>query len=392
MRINLSAHRPRYSKNRPFSLTRPFPASRMHPMTPSPRTKVAIAMSGGVDSSVAARLLLEQGYEVVGLMLGLWADPDTEFENRCCASNAVALARRVAEQLGIPFHVIDAAGPFRRDVVAPMIAAYARGRTPNPCLDCNRNVRWGFLLRHALGLGAEYLATGHYARIRKAPSGFELLRGIDPGKDQSYVLASLGQDDLARTLFPLGALAKTEVRAQARGWNLPVAERPDSQDLCFVPGRDYRRFLKKYAPESFSPGPILSRIGEVLGEHSGLAGFTIGQRKGIGLASPRPLYVLAIDPARNALVVGPIEDLGHRALQTEPAAWVAGKPPADAFPAQVKIRYTSKEEPAEVSVRETGTVHVRFERPLRDITPGQAAVFYRGEVCLGTAIIAEANE
>ena len=361
-------------------------------MPSSPRAKVAVAMSGGVDSSVAAALLLQQGYEVTGLMLGLWADPDAEFENRCCASNAVALARRVADQLAIPFHIIDAAELFRQEVVAPMIAAYGRGRTPNPCLECNRKVRWGFLLRHALALGADYLATGHYARIQKTTSGFELLRGVDTAKDQSYVLASLGQADLARTLFPLGGMTKDAVRERARGLNLPVAERPDSQDLCFIPDRDYRRFLKKYAPESFTPGPILSRRGEVLGRHPGLAAFTIGQRKGIGVSSPRPLYVLEIDSARNALVVGPVEELGHRSLFAEAAAWVAGAPPADVFPSQVKIRYTSKEEPSVVTVQHAGIVRIRFEHPLRDITPGQAAVFYRGEVCLGTAIITEASE
>ncbi len=349
-------------------------------------------MSGGVDSSVAAALLLEQGCEVTGLMLGLWTDPDTEFENRCCASNAVALARRVAEQLSIPFHLIDSAELFRREVVAPMIAAYARGRTPNPCLTCNRKVRWGFLLRHALEAGADFLATGHYARIRKTGDRFELLRGKDPDKDQSYVLASLGQDELARTLFPLGEMTKGEVRERARGLNLPVAERPDSQDLCFIPDRDYRRFLKKYAPESFTPGPIFSSSGGLLGEHPGLAAFTIGQRKGIGVASPRPLYVLAIDPARNALVVGPEEELGHRSLLAEGASWIAGEPPAHVFPSQVKIRYTAREKPAEVTIQEKGNVRVRFESPLRDITPGQAAVFYGGEVCLGTAIIAEASE
>jgi tRNA-specific 2-thiouridylase len=356
------------------------------------KQKVAIAMSGGVDSSTAAAILLEQGFDVVGLMLGLWADPETEFENRCCESNAVALARRVAEQLAIPFHRIDAAELFRREVVVPMIREYARGRTPNPCLRCNRQVRWGFLLEHALCLGASYLATGHYARIRKKGSGFELLRGVDTAKDQSYVLASLRQADLARTLLPVGSMTKAEVRERARHWNLPVAERPDSQDLCFVPNRDYRRFLKKYAPESFTPGPIYSRQGKILGTHPGLASFTIGQRKGIGVASPRPLYVLAIDPARNALVIGPAEELGHRILVADRASWVDERPPAPVFPAEVKIRYTSKEEPAEVTVREAGEVQVRFERRLRDITPGQAAVFYRGEICLGTASIAEANE
>jgi tRNA-specific 2-thiouridylase len=361
-------------------------------MPVKPGCKIVVAMSGGVDSSVAAALLREQGFEVTGLMLHLWADPETEFENRCCASNAVALARRVAEQLAIPFHVIDAQDLFRREVVAPMIADYARGRTPNPCLLCNRRVRWGFLMQHALALGAEYLATGHYARIRHSGGGYELLRGVDSTKDQSYVLASLGQEDLGRTMFPLGGMPKTEVREHARHFKLPVAERPDSQDLCFIPGSDYRRFLKKYSPEAFKPGPILNRRGEVLGEHQGLPAYTIGQRKGIWVSSPHPLYALEIDPARNALIVGPAEELGHSSLRTERASWVRGEPPAQVFRATVKIRYTSEEQPAEVSADETGGMRVRFDRPLRDITPGQSAVFYNGEICLGTAVIAEAME
>jgi|WetSurMetagenome_2_1015567.scaffolds.fasta_scaffold82743_2 tRNA-uridine 2-sulfurtransferase len=361
-------------------------------MTPSRPIKVVVAMSGGVDSSVAAALLREQGFEVTGLMLRLWADPETEFENRCCASNAVALAGRVAERLEIPFHVIDAQDLFRREVVAPMIADYARGRTPNPCLLCNRRVRWGFLMQHAIALGADYLATGHYARIRETGGGYELLRGVDTTKDQSYVLASLGQEDLARTMFPLGGMPKTEVREHARRFQLPVAERPDSQDLCFIPGSDYRRFLKKYSPESFTPGPILNREGEKLGEHQGLPAYTIGQRKGIWVSSPRPLYALELDPVRNALIVGPAEELGHGSLRAEKAAWVRGEPPAQAFRATVKIRYTSEEQPAEVSVGESGGVRARFTQALRDITPGQSAVFYHEEICLGTAVIAEAME
>ncbi|MFN2297390.1 MAG: tRNA 2-thiouridine(34) synthase MnmA [Anaerolineales bacterium] len=359
-------------------------------MPPSANARVVVAMSGGVDSSTAAALLAEQGYDVAGMMLRLWTDPDTEFENRCCSSNAVSLARRVAQRLDIPFHLVDAGEPFRREVVAPMIDQYGRGRTPNPCLACNRAIRWGFMMRHALELGAAYLATGHYARIRKTGAGFELLRGVDHSKDQAYVLASLGQDDLARTLFPLGEMTKTEVRAHARRLDLPVADRPDSQDLCFVPGGDYRRFLKKYAPDIFRPGPILNRKGEELGRHEGLPGFTIGQRKGIRISSPRPLYALEIDVARNTLIVGTADELGHRTLLTEPACWVRGEPPAGAFRARVKIRYTSEEQPSEVRVGGTGGVTVRFERPQRDITPGQSAVFYQGEVCLGAAVISEA--
>jgi tRNA-specific 2-thiouridylase len=361
-------------------------------MPSSPNLRIAVAMSGGVDSSVAAALLREQGFDVTGLMLRLWADPEAEFENRCCASNALALARRVSEQLDIPFHVIDARELFRRKVVAPMIAEYSRGRTPNPCLACNRSIRWGFLTRHALSLGADRLATGHYARIRESAGGYDLLRGVDRSKDQAYVLASLGQEDLARTMFPLGGMTKAEVRAHARRFRLPVAERPDSQDLCFIPGSDYRRFLKKYAPESFIPGPILNRRGETLGTHQGLPAYTIGQRKGIWVSSPRALYALEIDPARNALIVGPAEELGRGGLRTEPASWVRGEPPAEAFRAAVKIRYTSEEQPAVVTVEETGGVRVRFERTLRDITPGQSAVFFQEETCLGTAVIAEATE
>ncbi|MBN1438058.1 MAG: tRNA 2-thiouridine(34) synthase MnmA [Anaerolineales bacterium] len=361
-------------------------------MQPIPPVRVVVAMSGGVDSSVAAALFRERGHDVAGVMLRLWTDPDAEFKNRCCDSNAVALARRIADQLKIPFHLIDAQEIFRREVVAPMIAEYSRGRTPNPCLACNRSIRWGFMMRHALGLGADRLATGHYARIRETGGGFELLRGIDHTKDQSYVLASLGQADLARTMFPLGGLTKAEVRTEARRYRLPAADRPDSQDLCFVSDSDYRRFLKRYAPESFTPGPILNREGQKLGEHQGLPAYTIGQRKGIRVSASAALYALEIDPARNALIVGPREALGRRVLRADTASWIRGRPPAETFHATVKIRYTSEDHPADVAVEPGGGVRVRFDHPLRDITPGQSAVFYDGELCLGAAVIAEAME
>jgi tRNA-specific 2-thiouridylase len=356
----------------------------------SDQPKVAVAMSGGVDSSVAAALLRGQGCEVSGIMLSLWADPDTEFENRCCASNAVALARRVAAQLEIPFQLLDASDAFYRSVVQPMMNAYAAGRTPNPCLECNRSVRWDFLLQRALETGADFLATGHYAQIGRDGGLYTLLRGADAQKDQSYVLSVLGQDELAHTMFPLGAMTKPEVRAEARRLRLPVAERPDSQDLCFVAGKDYRRFLRKYNPGGFVPGPIRNRRGETLGEHAGLAGYTVGQRKGLGLSSPSPLYVLAVDAETNALIVGSADELGHHELVAGDAHWVAGFPPAGSFTAGVKIRYQAVEQPAEVILEAGDTLRARFAGPLRDITPGQAAVFYQGDRCLGMAVIREA--
>jgi tRNA-specific 2-thiouridylase len=270
------------------------------------------------------------------------------------------------------------------------MAAYAAGRTPNPCLACNEFVRWGFLIQRALSSGADYLATGHYAQIGRSSGGFTLLRGADPQKDQSYVLSTLGQDQLAHTLLPVGGMAKPEVRAHARRLQLPVAERPDSQDLCFVAGKDSRRFLQKYNPSGFTPGPIRNARGEILGEHAGLAGYTVGQRKGLGLTSPEPLYVLAIDPIANTLIVGRAEELGHRGLIADGMHWVAGEPPAPRFPAGVKIRYQAVEEAAEAMVTGDHSLKVSFPHPLRDITPGQAAVIYQGERCLGMGTIREA--
>jgi tRNA-specific 2-thiouridylase len=360
--------------------------------------RVVVALSGGVDSSVAAALLVEQGYEVIGVMLRLWSEPlpptlgggtIAAATNRCCSVEAVHDARGVADRLGIPFYVLNAEGTFEREVVRPFIATYAAGRTPNPCLSCNRRIRFGYLLDYAVRtLGARYLATGHYARIRRGPDGrYELWRGADRGKDQSYVLSVLGQADLAQALFPVGEYTKPQVRALAAARGLPTASRVDSQDLCFVADGDYRRFLAANAPEAMRPGPILDTSGRELGVHIGLPAYTIGQRSGLGVAAAQPLYVLELDPARNALIVGARAELGRSWLRAGPVNWIDGAPPRAAFEAEVQIRYRATPAAATVVPLPGGEAEVQFAGALRDITPGQAAVLYQGERCLGGGMI-----
>jgi len=358
-------------------------------------SKIVVAMSGGVDSSVAAALLKEQGHEVSGMMLRLWSQPGKESENACCTLESVSLAEQVARQLGIPFRTVDAKQPFREIVVEYFLESHLRGETPNPCLMCNRHIRWGILLEEAQKLGADYLATGHYVRTREKDGVIQLLRGVDKGKDQAYVLHVLNQAQLNRSLFPIGAYPKSEIRAMARRFNLPVAEKADSQDLCFLSGGDYRDFLREYAPESIQVGEIRNRKGEVLGKHQGLANYTIGQRKGLGISSPRPLYVLAKNQRENLLIVGEKAELGQKTMRVTNVNWISGVTPAEKFRAQVKIRYTAREawaeiEPIHVELS-SAEVSVTFDEPLRDITPGQAAVFYDGEVCLGGGMIKTAN-
>jgi tRNA-specific 2-thiouridylase len=349
---------------------------------------VVVAMSGGVDSSVAAALLKEEGFEVSGMMLRLWSEPGKENSNRCCTPDSMAQARRVAGMLGIPFYVIDAKEVFRETVVEYFLQGYARGETPNPCLICNRSIRWTFLLEHALAIGADYLATGHYARLRQAPDGkIELLRAVDHSKDQSYVLHVLTQEKLQRALFPVGAYTKPQIRALAERYGLPTASRKDSQDLCFLAGEDYRNFIRRNAADMLAPGEIVTRDGKVLGQHTGLANYTIGQRKGLGIAFPLPLYVLAKDASRNVLVVGTQEELGTQALTAREVNWVSGDAPTEPFRAEVKIRYTAREAEAWVEPLGEGKVRVQFDAPQRDVTAGQAAVFYRGEVLVGGGII-----
>ncbi len=346
--------------------------------------RVVVAMSGGVDSSVAAMLLVEQGYDVVGVMLQMWREPSPSGGAR---PEPAEDARQVAAFLGIPFHLVDCRERFRECVVEYFVRQYACARTPNPCLACNRHIKFGFLLDVAQSLGARYLATGHYARVRRVESLLQLWRGRDRRKDQSYVLYMLGQEQLACVLFPLGDHTKTEVRAIAAAKRLPVADKGESQEVCFISDNDYRRFLRAWAAGIAHPGPILLTSGEQIGEHQGLAFYTIGQRKGMGIAWPEPLYVLAMDAARNALIVGPAAQLGRDRLLVQEVSFVSGVAPPLPQSVTTKIRYAGAEVAATVHPAADGKVEVRLARPLRDITPGQAAVFYRGEVVLGGGII-----
>jgi tRNA-uridine 2-sulfurtransferase len=355
--------------------------------------KVVVAMSGGVDSSVAAALLQQQGYEVVGMMLRLWSEAGKEDSNRCCTPDAMALARRVAATIDIPFYVIDAKKIFRETVVQYFLDGYARAATPNPCLACNREIRWKYLLEHALALGADFMATGHYARLTVDGKGNrQLLQAVDRSKDQSYVLHVLSQEKLQKALFPIGDYPKPEIRKMAESFGLPTASRRDSQDLCFLAGDDYRNFLQRNASELFHPGEIVSTNGKVIGKHTGLANYTIGQRKGLTISSPVPLYVVDKNSATNTLVVGERAELGSSELTAGDVNWISGEAIDGSFRADVKIRYTAKEAAATVTSIENGKrVRVHFDAPQRDITAGQAAVFYQGEVLVGGGIIQREN-
>ena len=357
------------------------------------RHRVAVALSGGVDSSTAAALLVRQGYDVTGVMMRLWATRyQGEFaENRCCSPAAMADARRVCAVLGIPFHLLNLEEEFKAQVVDYFCDTYALGRTPNPCLACNRHIKFDALLRLARGFGAEFLATGHYARIRPCNGEYQLLKGIDRDKDQSYVLYMLGQQELPHLIFPLGGYTKLEVRAMAAQHSLPMADKPESQDACFVSSGDYRAFLAQERPETARPGPILDLQRRTLGQHRGVAFYTVGQRQGLGVASPHPLYVVEIDAARNALIVGPKAAVFRRKLLAEQVSFVDGKPPPQPVPIAAKIRYRAKEAPAQLTPLPRRMAEVVFAEPQPAITPGQAVVFYQQDLVLGGGIIASAG-
>lgn len=352
---------------------------------------MVVAMSGGVDSSLAAALLVEAGFEAIGVMLRLWAEGgwDGEARNRCCSPGGVENARAVCAKLGMPFYLVNLEREFRRWVVEPWIESYALGRTPNPCLACNRHIKFGRLRREALALGARFLATGHYARVERREGDYLLLKGRDERKDQSYVLYTLGQEELSSVLFPVGEMTKEEVRARAKVLGLVESDWEESQDLCFLRDADYRRFLRAEMASAFQPGPILDAQGRRLGTHQGLPGYTIGQRQGLGIGSPWPLYVLALDGGRNALVVGRKEELLRRSFRVEEANFPSGEVPQGELRGRAKVRYRASEAAATLTPLGRDSFQVRFDTPQPAITPGQAAVFYQGEVVVAGGIIAE---
>jgi tRNA-specific 2-thiouridylase len=347
--------------------------------------RVMIAMSGGVDSSVAAALLVEQGHEVSGVMMRLWA----EGENRCCAPDAVQDAQRVADQLGIPFELVDYAEEFKTRVVDYFLSEYGQGRTPNPCLACNRHIRFGQLMNQARAQGVDYLATGHYARADAHGKTARLRAGADRQKDQSYVLYMLGQRELRHVLFPIGGFTKPEIRQMARERALSIAEKAESMELCFVADDDYRRFFREHAPHAVQAGPILDSSGRELGQHQGLPFYTIGQRRGLGIAAAEALYVHHLDVERNAVVVGPARELGRTKLVASDVNYVSGQAPEGPVHVQAKIRYRAALARATWAPLDGGRASVEFETPLRDITPGQAVVAYQEDVVLGGGTISE---
>jgi tRNA-specific 2-thiouridylase len=338
--------------------------------------KVMVALSGGVDSSVAAALLKGAGYEVHGLHLRLWDDPKHE--------NTRTILIETGERLGISINIINAEVEFQKIIISYFCREYGAGRTPNPCPVCNKLIKFRLLLEKAGEIGAEYIATGHYARVENSAEGYRLLKAADSAKDQSYFLYALGQDELEHAIFPLGGINKTEVKKLAAERGLPTAQSKESHDICFIPGGDYRSFLAKCL--RFTTGDIVDTRGEVLGRHIGLANYTVGQRQGLGVSAGERRYVIRLDTEHNRLVLGGRDQLLGRRLLAGELSWVAGKPPPGLTDITAKIRYQSPEAPVRLEIH-GDAVEVEFASPQSAITPGQAIVFYRGEIVLGGGIM-----
>jgi tRNA-uridine 2-sulfurtransferase len=356
----------------------------------SSKGSVLVAMSGGVDSSVAACLLAEQGYDVLGSHLRL-VHLAEGVDHGCCGPTARADAEAVGRIGGFGVEVVDMSQTFEETVLADFFAEHEAGRTPNPCARCNEHIKFGAFLARADALGIDLVATGHYVRTSRDEAGWHLLRGLDAAKDQSYMLHTLGQDALARSRFPVGGMPKAETRRHAERLGLPVADKPDSQEVCFVPGADHAAFLETYVPGLVREGEIVDPDGRVLGHHRGAFRFTIGQRRGLGVSAPERTYVLDVDAAANRVVVGPGELLARRGLEADRVHWVAGAAPAEGpFEAQVRLRYRGEAVPA-VLTAAGDRMRVEFGAPQRGVAPGQSVVVYRGDELLGGARIVSAT-
>lgn len=348
-------------------------------------------MSGGVDSSAAAALLLEQGYDVVGITLKLWPqDCVSRAEDKCCGPQAVMDARSVCHKLGIPYYLIDEADAFQKQVIHYFAEEYKAGRTPNPCVMCNEKLKFGALLDRARQLGGEFVATGHFARVEPSADGSRVLlkKGCDSRKDQSYFLFSLRQEQLARVLFPLGEKSKQDAREVARECQLKTADKEESMEICFVPDNDYGKFLSTARLASPHRGEIVDLTGRVLGHHQGVEFFTVGQRKGLGISSPRPLYVIELDAAANRVVVGEDSDLERDEFRLERCNWIPFEAPPKELRVSAKIRYHHPGTPATVRPLPQGRATVKLDVPQRAVTPGQACVFYDGDLVVGGGWIA----
>lgn len=347
--------------------------------------KALVGMSGGVDSSMAAWLLKEAGYEVEGLSLVLFETRGRKSPTACCTLEAIGDAARTAEHIGIAHATLDVRDEFIEKVIAPFVEAYTKGLTPNPCILCNRHIKFPFLLREARKRGAEFIATGHYARVDRNGNKTLLKKGVDSRKDQSYVLYALERDELDALLLPLGDYTKDEIRKIAREMGLPAAYRAESQEICFVEGRDYPRFISTITDKEEKPGPIVNEEGRKIGTHKGIHRYTVGQRKGLGIASPEPIYVTRIDADKNIVHVGPKEAAMSREFTVHEINWLAER--GEEFRADVKVRSMMRARPALVKLLPENRAQVTYEEPQWAPAPGQAAVFYEGDIVVGGGVI-----